>query len=174
VGPGKQRSSASTSSWSSSQSSSTGVASLDSLSPPHDAVDMVRGLAKPKHAAKDVVIGTIHLDSTPVYLYELVILASTIHNSNRCYLLFSMNCYWFAGMLMNVLEERINLKMDTLPEKRLLGIKKKGKNGKWTFVRVYKPAPLETVEAVLAEFEKNLFKFEKKVSRSKSDASVFI
>lgn len=65
---------------------------------------------------------------------------------------------------MNVLEKWTNSEMDTLPEKRLLEIKKEGKNGKWMFVRVYKPAPLETVEAVLVEFEKNLSEFEKKVS----------
>jgi len=71
---------------------------------------------------------------------------------------------------MNVLEKWTNREMERvdMPAKKLFmgkeSKKKWGKNGNWTFVRVYKQAPLEMVGAVFTEFKKNLSEFERKVS----------
>ncbi|KIM45518.1 hypothetical protein M413DRAFT_342242 [Hebeloma cylindrosporum] len=163
----------SSSSSSSPSSSRSGVASMDSCSTARDAFDIVRGHAEPTQASNDVIMGTLFLESPdhpPIYLHELAVLAQTIHNNDNCYRLFTTNCYWFAGMMMDVLEKRINVQMQPAARTSWIGKvlhRHLGKSdGNWAYVTVYSPAPSKAVADVLAEFERNLAEFEKKIQEN--------
>ncbi|KIM46636.1 hypothetical protein M413DRAFT_440242 [Hebeloma cylindrosporum] len=158
----------SSSSSSSPSSSRSGVASLDSCSVPRDAHDIVRGHAQPTQTSNDVIMGTLSLESPehpPIYLHELAVLAHTIHNNDSCYRLFTTNCYWFAGMMMDVLEKRINSQMRPPARKSWIGkVLHLGKSdGNWAYITVYAPAPSKTGTEVLAKFERDLSDFENKI-----------
>lgn len=62
----------------------------------------------------DRVLGRLRFTGTtrPLYLYELVVLAVTMHESEACYRLCSTNCYWFSGLLMNILERDYGLELE--------------------------------------------------------------
>ncbi|KIM46875.1 hypothetical protein M413DRAFT_23206 [Hebeloma cylindrosporum] len=141
---------------------SSGVASLDSCFRAGEALDIVRVHPQLAQHPKDQIMGTLSLESPglrPVYLHELAVLAQTIHNSNSCYRLFSSNCYWYAGMMMDVLGRRVNSKMVLAPKSWILVLE--NSHGDWKgLITVYHAAPEGDVIDVLADFEGNLSKFE--------------
>ncbi|KAF8067787.1 hypothetical protein FPV67DRAFT_1780824 [Lyophyllum atratum] len=176
----KHRLSSSTSSPFTSSSSSSNIASLDSLSRQGDARDTVSGHAKPTQTPYDIVIGTLSLSSLdpPLLLHELAVLAQTVHTSATTYKLFSTNCYWFCGMMMNAVEARAGVEMELIDVKvsasrallpyhvyrslraRLTGQQKGGKNGTWKWLRVYTPLPDAKAKILRKEWEKDLATFE--------------
>jgi hypothetical protein len=133
--------------------SSSSESSMDYLSKRSDALDAVRTLDKPLHAPGDCVLGSLRFAGTrPFYLYELVVLAVTMHESQACYRLFSTNCYWFAGLLMNILEKDYGLKLAV--EKRR-GVKP----GTWIAIPVYEQAPDKDLLAVIGDFQEHVGSF---------------
>jgi hypothetical protein len=120
-------------------------------------MDAVRTLDKPLHTPGDRVLGRLRFTGTrPLYLYELVVLAVTMHESETCYRLFSTNCYWFAGLLMNILEKDYGLELEV--EKRR-GVKP----GTWIVIPFCKQAPEEDLLAVIGDFREHVKNFQKRV-----------
>jgi hypothetical protein len=130
---------------------------MDYLSKRSDALDTVRTLDKPLHVPGDRVLGRLRFTGTrPFYLYELVMLAVTMHESQTCYRLFSTNCYWFAGLLMNILEKDHGQKLEV--EKRQ-GVKP----GTWIAIPFYEQAPEQDLLAVIVDFQEHVRSFQKGV-----------
>ncbi|KAF8971155.1 hypothetical protein BDZ97DRAFT_1343277 [Flammula alnicola] len=102
------------------------LASLDSCFHKRHADDKVSPLASGKHNVSDKLLRTLTFvipgapysrphellppspfssESRPLPLYELAVLAYTLHDTKEKYLLFSDNCYFYAGTIVKVLEE---------------------------------------------------------------------
>ena len=88
-------------------------------------------------------------DGQNVYLYELVVLAVTMHESKACYRLYSTNCYWFAGLLMNILERDYGLEFE-VEKQRVV------KPGRWTIIPLFKQAQVEDILAVIVDFRERV------------------
>jgi hypothetical protein len=130
---------------------------MDYISKQSDAIDTVRTLDRHLHAPGDRMLGRLRFTGTrPFYLYELVVLAVTMHESQTCYRLFSTNCYWFAGLLMNILEKDHGLKLEVEKQRGV-------KPGSWIVVPFYEQAPEEDLLAVIADFQEHIRKFQKRV-----------
>jgi hypothetical protein len=111
---------------------------------------------EPLHKPGDRVLGKLKFtDTRPFYLYELAVLSVTIHESQTCYKLLSKNCYWFAGLLINILEEDYGLKLEV--EKR--GVKP----GTWAGIQIYKPAPPDDLSTIAKDFRERVGIFLQKV-----------
>ena len=107
-------------------------------------------------------------------LYELAILANTLHNIRNDYLLFSDNCYFFAGTIIKVLQEVYNPEVvvettgsRVLDKEQMLktkGKKKKTKQqaGTWNRVEVYAGEKVDTT-LLKEEFKECLSDFKKPV-----------
>jgi hypothetical protein len=52
----------------------------------------------------DDLIYELNFKETPLYLYQLALLAFLVHKENTQYLLMDNNCYHYAGTIMKVLE----------------------------------------------------------------------
>lgn len=139
----------------SSGSSLFSIASLDSTKNTchaHDVVTLsVNTLKHPFDRITRVL--KCHRDTEPVYLYKLAVLAKTLHNTSIEYKLFSQNCYWFAGVLFELLEQRLNAK-STLEEHR---------NGVWGRILIYKQESPSDLAQVTERFVRNLAAFEHEV-----------
>ena len=130
---------------------------MDYLSKRSDALDTVRTLDKPLHATGDEVLGTLRFTGTrPFYLYELAVLAVTMHESQTCYRLFSTNCYWFTGLLMNILEKDYGLKLEVENRRGV-------KPGTWIVIPLYEQAPPADLLAITNDFREHVENFQKKV-----------
>jgi hypothetical protein len=137
---------------------SSSSTSLDSLKS-HSAQDIVRALGKPKQEHDDVFVGKLRFkDDCPLYLYNLATLAVTLHKSELSYELLSNNCYWFAGVLIKVLESCFQIKFEHAKPPQ-------PKPGGWKTITICKPSK-EEVEKVIDEFNKSVKSFEEKVNLS--------
>ena len=94
-------------SMSTSKSSLSSI--CDSSSPDRHAEDKIFVLPSWKKDKKDVLIGSIVFanpdDDLSPSIYELAILADIVHKSSPWYLLFTKNCYHYAGTILAVLRE---------------------------------------------------------------------
>jgi hypothetical protein len=110
---------------------------------------------------------------TPLRLYELAVLANTVHTAKPEYLLLSDNCYFYPGTIIKVLQERYNpdLKIETTgseaTDKRwpMLSWKGKGKElkaGDWHHFEIYAGEKVNTAP-LIEKFEKDLADFKKPV-----------
>jgi hypothetical protein len=161
-------------------SRTTSLASLDSLKKQHNADDVVRVLDKPLHDTSDITLGKLVFKDRPLYLYQLVILAVVLHESDKGYKVITRNCYWFAGLLIAILEANYGLKM-----KRLRGDGSEGEEtregegegeeagqglqGTWNYITIYRtptrtPPPSDIVKA----YEEGVEAFEANVSSGRA------
>jgi len=122
------------------------------------------------HTNTDQVFRTL-IFSPGIPLYEVALLGSTLHNMRRYYLLFSGNCYYYAGTIIKTLEgkykERLTLAVETTGSADLddhLELKKMKKNqaGKWYGIPVYDEEDVDTAP-VIAQFNKNVMTFRNSV-----------
>ena len=94
-------------SLSSSKSSLSSI--CDSSSPDRHTEDRIFVLPSWKKDKKDELIGsfvfTNPYDDLSPSIYELAILAFIIHKSSPRYLLFTKNCYHYAGTILAILQE---------------------------------------------------------------------
>ena len=108
-------------------------------------------------------------------LYELAVLVNTIHTAKPEYLLLSENCYFYAGTIIKVLQERYTpeLKVETTgseaTDKRwtMLSWRGKGKGkelkaGDWHHLEIYAGEKVNTAP-LIEKFEKDLADFKKPV-----------
>jgi hypothetical protein len=142
-----------------SGSSSSSISSLDSLSKksPRHANDVVQVLDNPYHKEADKEFTQLEFTTNrPLYLYQLAILAETLHKSEICYKLFSKNCYWFAGLLLDVLETDYDLGK----------CKKSGcqQSGTCNYIPVFTEVPKTFVNDIIRERNERVGAFEQKVS----------
>lgn len=142
-----------------SGSSSISIASLDSLSKnsPRDANDVIQVLDEPYHKEAGKVFRELEFTTNrPLYLYRLVILAETLHRNERCYRLFSKNCFWLAGLLLDVLGADYELD------------RHKGSGGQqsgtWHYIPVFTEVSKTTVNDIIREWNEHVGAFEQKVS----------
>ena len=156
----------------SSSSHSPSVASLDKFTRMRKADDVISVLSSTgMHATTDQVFRTL-IFSPAVPLCEVALLGSTLHRMRRYYLLFSDNCYYYAGTIIKILEEKYEptLAVETtgsaaLDEKFELKKMKKNQAGKWYGIPVYDKEDVDTAP-VIAQFEQNLTSFRNSVGRS--------
>jgi len=149
----------------SSSSPSPSVASLDKLTRKHKAEDIITDLcSKEMHESTDQVFRTL-IFSPAIPLYEVALLGSTLHQMRRYYLLFSDNCYYYAGTIIKTLEDKYKptLAVETtgsvdLDEQLELKKMKKNRAGKWYGIPIYDKEDVNT-EPVIAQFEQNLENF---------------
>jgi len=117
---------------------------------------------------------------TPLRLYELAVLANTIHTMKPEYLLLSDNCYFYAGTIIKVLQERYTpeLKVETTgseaTDKRWTALTRHGwkgkgkgkgkelKSGDWHHFEIYAGEKINTAP-LIEKFEKDLADFKKPV-----------
>jgi len=152
-----------------SSSSSPSVASLDKFGRKHKAQDEISVLSSTgMHESTDQVFRTL-IFSSAIPLYEIALLGSTLHQMRRYYLLFSDNCYYYAGTIIKTLEDKYKpaLAVETtgsadLDEQLQLNKMKKNRAGKWYGIPVYDKEDVNT-EPVIAQFEQNLGNFRKSV-----------
>ena len=161
-------------------SPSSTLASLNSLLHRHEAVDKVTRLDSGTHKGKHVLLRTLTFNNTsepaPTFpsssspasvtsssstplrlpLYELAVLANTLHGMKKNYLLFSDNCYLYAGTIIKVLQEWYHPEIDVATSeskvvnklRRVLGQESKRKEqrpGTWHFVEIYAGELVNTV-----------------------------
>jgi len=89
------------------------------------------------------------------FLYELAVLAATLHTSMTTYRLLSKNCYWYSGLLLNLLEMKHGVK----------AVAKGGRHGTWKcYVRLYQQAEEAELRPVIDTFHYDLEAFDKIVS----------
>ena len=150
-------------------SASLSVTSLDKFVPKHNADDIVTLLSSGKHNNEDEVFRTLSF-APPIPLWKVAVLAKTLHNMSRHYLLFSDNCYYYAGTIIKVLQEEYNPTVDVdttgspeLDEQRgLLSVKKEAKKnraaGMWRNIEVYAGETVD-IKPLKTEFEQALPKF---------------
>jgi len=139
----------------SSSHSSSSLASSDSFSKDHNASDVVTPLGKPSRQGEHSVLYLEFEENKGPFLYELAVLAATLHTSMTTYRLLSRNCYWYSGLLLNLLEMRHGLKAAT----------KGGRHGTWKrYVRLYQQAEEAELRPVIDTFHFDLEAFEKTVS----------
>ena len=120
--------------------------------------------------------------SSCLHLYELAVLANTIHTTKPEYLLLSDNCYFYAGTIAKVLQERYMPALEigseamdrrlwrVLPERILTGLKGKGKErnrkereaGGWRGIEIYAGEKVNTAP-LIEKFERDLANFKKPV-----------
>ena len=148
---------------------SPSVASPDKSTPMRKAEDNVSRLSSTgKRATRDQVFRTLTF-SPGIPLYEVALLANTLHQMKRCYLLFSDNCYYYAGTIIKTLEEKYKpmVAVETtgstdLDEELELKKMKKNQAGAWYGIPVYDKEDFNT-EPVIAQFEQDLAHFRKYV-----------
>jgi hypothetical protein len=140
-------------------SSTSSIASLDSLSRKHDARDVIQVLDKPVHKDNDICYSKLNFTSSnPLYLYQLVILALTLHESETFYRLFSKNCYWFAGSLMDILGRMHDIPL--LEEEGHRHVQA----GTWNMVPVKQKIPDHDMDAIIKEHHGKIRVFKQTVS----------
>ena len=83
---------------------SPSISSLDFFTKDLAAYDRVKILQHPYKNRRDTIVETLDLSEHQLYLHELAVAASHTNRCNRCYKLFSMNCYWFSGSLIGLLQ----------------------------------------------------------------------
>ncbi|KIM34638.1 hypothetical protein M413DRAFT_450141, partial [Hebeloma cylindrosporum] len=136
--------------------SSSSMSSLDK--------DKISPLRKDKHHENDRVFRILKF-TPPIPLYEVAVLAHTIHNAKRHQLLFSRNCYFYAGTLIKALETRYEPRQvdlfttgsDELDKEHGLNPKKRRKvtAGAYHNIPIYVEEDVNIVP-VVAQFEKDL------------------
>ncbi|GLB43916.1 hypothetical protein LshimejAT787_1501000 [Lyophyllum shimeji] len=85
------------------------ISSFDSSSNDQPAKDTVLWVRHPKKLPKDCLLGVLTFPTkatttSPVFFYNIIVLADTLHKSYPLYHLFSHNCYHLAGAMTKVLE----------------------------------------------------------------------
>ena len=99
-----------------SKTSLSSLSSLSSCLSNNAAQDVVTPLTSGhgKLQQGDEVVGTLtFLENKSPSLHEVALLAGIIHEGNNQYLLFSNNCYHYAGTMMLVLAAEYSPDMDT-------------------------------------------------------------
>jgi hypothetical protein len=128
-----------------------------------EADDRVTGLdSTGKHRGNDQIFRKLSFPN-PIPFFELVVLAKTVHNMKPNYLLFSDNCYFYAGTIVKLLEEIYQPHVDvstTGSGETVRGIGKK-KPGKWNGIKIYADERLDdgSIATMVQSFtnEKNSF-----------------
>jgi len=134
-------------------SSTSSVSSFSSLSDSlatRIADDQIGPIATSsgKKDKNDQLIFELNFDE-PFYLYELALLAVVVHVQNTSYLLMTNNCYYYAGTIMKVLEEKYNI-VNTVDGAGA---------GKWCGLTIYS-GKKEGNSSLLEKFRENIKKFE--------------
>ena len=81
----------------------------------HNAFDTVSIRQTLPRNKADIAIETVTFgDETPVYLCYVCLLALSLSSNEKAYKLLSTNCYWFAGMLMSLLEAEYRVRAERL------------------------------------------------------------
>lgn len=105
--------------------SKSSVSSIsDTSSPTYYADDIISPLPDTGSYEKDdeLISNLVFSDSeNPLYLYQLALLALTLHGIHESYLLATSNCYHFAGSIVKVLEQEFEIQNTV----------KNSKAGKW-------------------------------------------
>jgi hypothetical protein len=115
-------------------------------------------LNRPRKQHDDVFLGKLTFKNDhPLCLYELVILAATVHKSEPCWELVSHNCHWFVRLAIQVLETCFQIKFESpkLPQSN---------PSKLCEFPIYKPEPWEHVGTVVHTFKESVRNFEEEVS----------
>jgi len=151
------------------RSSLASQSSLDSSLKHCDANDIIGVLNNPIRKPTDKFVLQLTFSSdNPLYVYQLVVLAVTVHNSEMCYRLLSNNCYWFSRLMVNILEKKFTLKSIVIDNpKTKFGFAKpslrKSESGTLAGIALYTPAPEEDVAAIVAASDVCTGSFESKV-----------
>jgi len=97
-------------SFSNSNPSISSISSVSDSSPTRFADDKIAPIPNStgKWDKNDDLIYELNFEK-PLYLYELALLAMTVHQENTSYLLTTNNCYHYAGTIMKVLEEKYKI-----------------------------------------------------------------
>ena len=110
---------------SASNSSISSISSIsDMSSPTYYADDIISPLPDTGSYEKDdeLIFNLVFSDSEdPLYLYQLALLALTLHGIHESYLISTSNCYHFAGSIVKVLEQEFEIQNTV----------KDSKAGKW-------------------------------------------
>ncbi|KIM41456.1 hypothetical protein M413DRAFT_445456 [Hebeloma cylindrosporum] len=166
--------------------SSSSLSSLDKFTKTRDAQDNISPLDKEDKRDETDRVFRILKFTQPIPLYEVAVLAQTIHQINRHYLLFSRNCYFYAGTLIKALETRYEPgEVELCPTGSAELDKQYGLDGKKrrkVTAGAYRNIPIYVEEAVnivpvLAQFEKDLKAFENTISaavKAREDAKAAV
>ncbi|KAF8063945.1 hypothetical protein FPV67DRAFT_1502925 [Lyophyllum atratum] len=85
------------------------ISSVNSFSKDQPAKDIVLWVQYPRTLPNDCLLGVLTFPTqptatSPVFFYNIIVLADTLHKSYPLYQLFSHNCYHLAGTITKVLE----------------------------------------------------------------------
>ena len=160
---------------SSTNSVSSFSSSLDSFQLKSNAVDTVAQidgfpritptLSKKKPTGIQLVDTLTPRDD--LLLCDLVALAYTIHIQNPIYIVFKEQCYWFANMIMRILQREYG-HVDSATDTDLTTTDEhidevcEGASGKWYSIRVHK-AKESILEIITSQFKINLNAFKARV-----------
>ncbi|KDR66631.1 hypothetical protein GALMADRAFT_216855 [Galerina marginata CBS 339.88] len=141
--------------------SSSYSTSSDSLPKERDALDIVTPRGEPSRSGEHAML---HLsfeenNSPGPFLYEVAVLATTLHTNMMRYRLLSVNCYWYSGLLLNLLEQKYSQKAAA----------EGSRHGTWKgCVRLYQQAEDVELQPVLDSFQSDLQAFETAVAEKES------
>jgi hypothetical protein len=155
-----KRSSKSPASSVTSVSSSAG--SLKTISNAADTVTQVHGFPTNSTNKKKRIqlVKTLHPHN--LLLCDLVTLAYTIHSTNPLYIIFRAQCYWFANMIMCLLEREYEVDTDVTATDKHVDEVCERVGGKWHSVRVH-TAKQSILNIIAAQFSVNLEAFKRRV-----------
>jgi hypothetical protein len=148
------------------RSSLSSQSSLNTSSKRCDAHDDIGVLDSNIRGPRDRQLEQITFTSSdPLYLYQLVVLAVTVHNSKTCYQILSNNCYWFSRLMLNILERKFRRNSTKIvnPLEKKRPTLRKSDSGQLIGMSLYKPASEEEVENILADLTKGIQDFESEV-----------
>ena len=141
---------------------STSLTSLNSFLHVREANDRVTSLDRTgRYYFNDQVLHTLSF-TTPIPLFELAVLANTVHKTKPKYLLFSENCYFYAGTITKLLEAlyESEVEVSTTGSQETDRKHRKKKAGKWNSIKIYDNALDSGLVASMTEtfsYEKNEF-----------------
>jgi hypothetical protein len=141
-----------------SPSSASLTSSGDSFSKPRVADDCVTPLQNSMKDSKDFDCGRLVFDrQKTLCLYELAILASSIHQYGFKYHLLGGNCYYYAHLLISILEK----KYDIIFQPSQL---KARKIGHWNGVFIHSHASPTIINDVRSIFDEKMLAFHELVN----------
>ena len=139
--------------------SSMQVRSLNYLTPHRKAADTVTVLRTWKHDEGDELHYWFQF-VPPLPLYKIAVLAETVHLSAPDYQLGTSQCYWFVGMIQEV------LKSSPAIDGQVMVDDEKGQGaGSWKSIQIFRPEEYkDQITALSSSFKNYLDRFEEPVS----------
>lgn len=130
------------------------LSSLDSLTKDVQADDAVTAVPD-SYQKGDIICSTLDFSESPIPLHQFSLMALVINQSKTKYLLFSDNCYFYAGTLFRMLQV-------VFPRhRRVDGMTKS--SGRWGYISIFNENTPPDIDFLKTQFERSIESFDNTV-----------